>query len=153
MACLIRPFIRRATAPIPQTRKEGKKEGFCCGYTTRYPSPPPHGFVFSRIVNLVAIVRNWQRVSITIIISRGNVVELESRRKVCPRVKNQARNFLRGVIINFFLLKIARMIWKIVNRERIFFFKFFINLRILRMFSNGGIVFNREINKSITRLR
>lgn len=139
--------------PHPPDEERGKEGRFLLRIYNEVSLPPPHGFVFSRIVNLVAIVRNWQRVSITIIINRGNVVELESRRKVCPRVKNQARNFLRGVIINFFLLKIARMIWKIVNRERIFFFKFFINLRILRMFSNGGIVFNREINKSITRLR
>lgn len=90
----------------PQTRKEGRK--VLLRIYNEVSLSPPHGFVFSRIVNLVAIVRNWQRVSITRYNYNKpsfNVVELESRRKVFPRVENfQARNFLRGYNINFFLL-------------------------------------------------
>lgn len=57
MACLIRPFIRRATVPIP--RRETGKEGFVADPTSCPPllSPSPRGgLVFSRIENLVAIV-------------------------------------------------------------------------------------------------
>lgn len=77
MACLIRPFIRRATAPIP--RRERGKEGFVADPTSYPPSFSLSlslsfirgGLVFSRIENLVAIVEmklETHRLRVTIII-------------------------------------------------------------------------------------